>query len=124
MSNTYKTKPSWVKINHPESAKTVREHHDHRFGPCDIDKITDKTRPFYWQRWEARCGYDVSYYGYHGGFYSRPPRAKHIRNYYEGGNRAAWRKTSHDLRKLSREDVEDYDVKSYQNRHSALWGVW
>jgi hypothetical protein len=124
MSDTYKTKPDWVKINKPESAKAVSEHHDHRFGPCDIDEITDKTRPFYWQRWDARCGYTVSYYGYHGGFFARPPRGKEIRKTMEGMTRAAWRKAKHDLLKLDSDGIEDYDVKSYQHRHSALWEMY
>lgn len=125
MSNTYKTKPIWVKIHNPKTSKEVIERHDHTDGVCDIDNY-DRTDPFWWQRRirGASCGYDVSYYGYHGGFYDRPRRAKEIRNLMEGSKRAAWRKAKHELMKLDREGIEDYDVKSHQHRHSALWETY
>lgn len=122
MSNTYKTKPNWVKINKPQSSREVRERHDHRHGECDIDKI-EKERPFWWQNGNS-CGYDVSYYSYHGGFYSRPPHGKEIRRLMEGEFRARWRAQRDEMLKLSREDIEDFDVKTYQHRHSALWEMF
>lgn len=123
MSNTYKTKPSWVKINKPESSKEVEERHDHRHGICDIDKAVGKY-PFYWQRRDGYCGYSVSYYSYHGGFYSRPPRGRSYRQEHEGRMRAGWRKARQDMLKLNSDDIEDYDVKNYQHRHSALWEMY
>lgn len=129
MSDTYKTMPGWVKIFKPKKPSIVKENHDHRHGICDIHlAIGDK--PFYWQRryWRGTgpgyCGYDVSYYGYHGGFYARPPRGKEIRNLMEGAVRANWRKQRDDMLKLDREDIADYDVQSYQHKHAALWEMY
>lgn len=122
MSDTYKTKPNWVKINNPKSSKEVREYHDHRKGVCTIEEAVGK-RPFYWQRRNS-CGYDVSFYGYHGGFYARPPGGRFYSRAHEGAMRAAFRKAKDEMLKLSREDLEDYDVKSYQHRHSALWEMY
>jgi hypothetical protein len=125
MSKTYKTHPTWVKINNPKTSKEVVERHDHTDGVCDINNY-DKTNPFYWQRRYLgfNCGDDVSYYGYHGGFYARPRRGRLYRQEHEGAMRAGWRKAKHDLLKLDKESVEDYDVKSYQHRHSALWEMY
>jgi hypothetical protein len=124
MSKTYKTNPTWVKINNPRTSKEVVERHDHSNGVCDFDSL-DPKRPFWWQRWGfASCGYDVSYYGYHGGFYPRPPHGKEYRRLAEGRMRASLRKMCHDLLKLDSEGIEDYDVISNQHRHSALWEMY
>ncbi len=125
MSKTYKTHPNWVKIMNPRTSKEVVERHDHINGVCDLDQIDPKS-PFWWQsRWKQHnCGYDVSYYGYHGGFYARPPHGKEYRRLKEGAMRAGWRKAKHDLLKLDNEGIEDYDVISYQHRHSALWETY
>ncbi len=124
MSRTYKTDPSWVKISHKRKPSVVKEYHDHRNGECDIRQVANKS-PFWWQKVSRQsCGYDVSYYGYHGGFYSRPPGSKAYRREHQGRTRAALRKTKHDLVKLSREDIEDYDIESHQHRHSALWELY
>jgi hypothetical protein len=125
MSKTYKTHPTWVKINNPKTSKEVVERHDHTNGVCDFDD-RDPRQPFWWQsRWrQANCGLDVSYYGYHGGFYPRPPHGKYYRRLMEGRMRANLRKMKHDLLKLDRYDIEDYDVISHQHRHSALWEIY
>lgn len=123
MSDTYKTKPNWVKINNPRTAKEVKEHHDHRHGICDIHDAIGE-RPFWWQRRDGYCGYDVSYYSYHGGFYARPPHGKEYRRLFEGRMRAGWRKAKHEMLKLDFDGIEDYDVKSYQHRHCALWEMY
>lgn len=125
MSKTYKTNPTWVKIWHPRTSKEVVERHDHRNGVCDLPFL-DPKKPFWWQnRWQQyNCGLDVSYYGYHGGFYPRPPHGKAYRKLYEGAMRAGWRKAKHDLLKLDSDGVEDYDVKTYQHRHAALWEMY
>lgn len=121
MSKTYKTDPGWVKAlrnNSPE----ISEYHDHRYSDCDIDEaVNDEV--FWWRR-SGHCGYGVSYYGWHNGFYSRPPRGQIYRHLEEGRMRAAWRKAKHDMLKLDSEGIEDYDVKTYQHRHSALWEIW
>jgi len=127
MSKTDKTDPSWVKALRKDSPE-IKEYHDHTkkdedgYIICDIDDV-EKPNIFYWQR-RGSCAYDVSYYGWNNGFYARPPRGKEIRNLMEGANRAKWRKARQDMLKLDPEDMEDYDVKSYQNRHSALWEMY
>lgn len=125
MSDTYKTKPTWVKIFKPSKPAIIKEFHDHRNNECDLHKI-NKRDPFWWRRHYngQNCGYDVSYYGYHGGFYARPPHGKAYRRMFEGIARAHWRKQRDDMLKLDREAVEDYDVRSYQHRHSALWEIY
>lgn len=122
MSKTDKTHPTWVKVQQQRNNPEVVERHDHRNGVCDIDEAFGE-RPFYWQR-RGACGYDVSYYGYHGGFYARPAHGRWYRREYYGRERAKWRKTKHEMRKLSREDIEYYDVESRQHRHSALWEMY
>jgi hypothetical protein len=122
MSDTDKTKPNWVKVKQNINTKAVREYHDHRRHDCDLHEA-DAQYIFYWQR-RGSCGYDVSYYGWHNGFYARPPHGKEYRRIFEGQARAEWRKTSHELRKLSREDIKDYDVAGYRHRHSALWEMY
>jgi len=121
MSKTYKTNPAWVKINNPKTSKEVVERHNHTDGICDFHE-GDKQAPFWWQ--SRNCGYDISYYSYHAGFYMRPRRGKSYRQEYEGAMRAGWRKARHDLLKLDFDGIEDYDVKSYQHRHSALWEMY
>ncbi len=122
MSKTDKTDPTWVKALRKDSPE-ISEWHDHRFGPCDIEEI-DGHRVFFWQRRNKNCGYSVSYYGWHNGFYARPPSSRYYRREKEGKMRAGWRKARQDMLKLSGEDLEDYDVKSYQHRHSALWEMY
>src|SRR3954471_7613731 len=109
MSKTDKTDPSWVKVLRKDSPE-VRVRHDHRFGPCDIDNIEDRTRPFYWQRGGNRCGYTVNYYMWNNGFFPTPRSLQYYRKKHESSRRAAWRNAKHDLLKLSGEDLEDYDV--------------
>ena len=121
MSKTDKTDPTWVKALRKDSPE-IREYHDHRFHPCDIDEVNGD-RVFFWMR-RGSCGYNVSYYGWHNGFYARPPRGRSYRQEHEGRMRAGWRKARQDMLKLSREDIEDYDVKSYQHRHAALWEMY
>lgn len=121
MSKTYKTDPTWVKLRRPSWVR--EEFHNHEDGVCNFDEWFNSEMTFYPWRFRA-CGYTVSYYGYHGGFYSRPRRNKWHMRYNEGQARAKWRKQRHDMLKLDREGVEDYDVKSYRHRHSALWEVY
>lgn len=125
MSKTYKTDPAWVKALRKDSPE-IREYHDHTRHECDIDEFDEfdeKDRVFYWQR-RGSCGYDVSYYGWHNGFYPRCSCGQFYRRAKEGKMRAAWRKAKHEMLKLNREDLEDYDVKTYQHRHSALWEMY
>lgn len=121
MSKTDKTNPSWVKALRKDSPE-ITEYHDHSQHACDIDDVKGD-RVFYWNR-RGSCGYNVSYYGWHNGFYPRPPRGRSYRQEHEGRMRAALRKAKHDMLKLSRDDIEDYDIKSYQHRHSALWEMY
>ena len=119
MSRTFKTAPNWVKL---KRFKSANEYHDHRHGICDIAEAEDRNA-FYWQH-RGYCGYDVPYYGYNNGFYSRPERGQVYRQEFEGKMRANWRKQRHDMLKLNRDDLEDYDYHGQQHRHSALWEIW
>lgn len=118
MSRTFKTDPTWVKLRRDHKAR--REVHFHENGECDFDEYIK--RECSW--WPRHCGYTVSYYGWHDGFFARPPRGRSYRQEHEGRMRAGLRKAKHEILKLSREDMEDYDIKSYQHRHSALWEMY
>jgi hypothetical protein len=121
MSKTYKTDPAWVKLRRNTRGRI--EKHNHEDGTCNFDEwVNNPGKTFsYWPR---KCGYTVSYYGWHGGFFARPPHGREYRRLFEGSIRTGWRKARQDMLKLSREDIEDYDVKSYQHRHSALWELY
>lgn len=121
MSKTYKTDPTWVKLRNDHKART--EFHNHENGVCNFTEWLNSKETFYpYSR--RQCGYTVSYYGYHGGFYPRPESSKVYTKKYYGRERAKWRKAKHDMRKLSIEDIEDYDVESRQHHHSALWEMY
>lgn len=122
MSNTFKTAPSWVKLNRQTSLRV--ESHDHRHGDCDLQAPTKSS----WQRRyrDTACLYDVNYYGYHGGFYPRGPARwlKGMLKEYNGSTRCTWRKDSVMMRKLDRHDLEDYDVVNPRARNSCLWDAF
>lgn len=128
MSKTFKTHPSWVKIRQKPQLGT--EYHDHSHKNADGINVCDMDDrpydwPFYWQAaTKFNCGYNLSYYSWNGGFYSRPRRGQVYRHKYEGRSRANWRKDRDNLLKLSFEDIEDYDVLISQHRHSAKWEIW
>ncbi len=121
MAKTYKTAPTWVKLRRDHKAR--REVHYHENGECTLEDWLNSTETF--PRWKSyRCHYSVSYYRWHEGFFDRPRRGKYYRLEFEGRARANWRKERDDMLKLNREDLEDYDTKTYQHRHSALWEIW
>jgi hypothetical protein len=121
MSKTYKTDPIWVKLRRKSPARV--EFHNHENGICNFTEWYTSEMTFYPYSQKA-CGYTVSYYGYHGGFYARPRMNQGYRLAHEGRMRAGWRKAKHDMMKLDRDGIEDYDVKSYQHRHAALWEMY
>jgi hypothetical protein len=123
MSKTYKTSPCWVKVKDPRFKKSVSEYHDHSHGVCDIDEAVGDS-PFYWQRSNGYCGYTTNYYTWNDGFYPRPISSRTYRKKFESRMRCSWRQAKHDMLKLSRDAIEDYDVKSHQHRHSALWETY
>lgn len=120
MSKTFKTNPSWVKVR--QNPSIAAEYHNHENGICNIDEIPFD-RPFYWEN-RYSCGYNVKYYAYNGGFYSRPKRGQSYKRRHEGRFRTQWNNARNDLKKLDAEGREDYDVNSYQHRHSGLWDMW
>jgi hypothetical protein len=121
MSKTDKTDPVWVKLRRESPARV--EFHNHNNGVCNFTEWYNSEMTFYPYSQRA-CGYTVSYYGYHAGFYARPPHGKWYRRDFYGRERAKLRKAKHEMRKLSREDIEDYDIESRQHRHSALWEMY
>lgn len=120
MSKTDKTRPTWVKLC--DDYKVREEIHDHRDGICNFDEWESNK----YSVWPRKCGYTVSYYGWNNGFFSRGPaswlkaevRARH------GAARAKLRKDVHDMLKLRREDIEDYDIVNPRPRNGALWDSW
>ncbi len=120
MSKTDKTRPYWVKINDPLSPAR-REYHDHSRGTCDIEDFL-KIKGERW-RYLNTCGYDIPYYGWNGGFYSPAVGrwAKAEKKVREGGARAKLARDRHEMLKMSREDIEDYDVINPRHRHGVLW---
>jgi hypothetical protein len=53
MSKTDKTRPVWVKLLDPSMSRFVWERHDHRRGPCDLDR-------FPWVAKQTRSWFPVS----------------------------------------------------------------
>ena len=121
MSKTDKTHPVWVKLRSDHRART--EIHNHEDGICNFKEWYESEATFYYFR-SRKCGFTVNYYAWNDGFFARPPHGKWYRREFYGRERAKWRKAKHDMRKLSREDIEDYDVESRQHRHSALWEMF
>jgi hypothetical protein len=120
MSKTYKTNPSWVKLRRKSSVR--QERHNHVNNECNITLPTagDRQIPF-WGRND--CYYTVNYYGYNNGFYGRG-RGSWVRaeiRLRHGADRARLRRDSHEMLKLSREDIQDYDVVNPRPRNGVLW---
>lgn len=120
MSKTYKTAPTWVKLRRDHTAR--REIHNHDDGTCNFVEWFESDATFYPYN-SRKCGYTVNYYRWNEGFFPRPPYGKWYRREFYGRERAKWRKARHEMRKLSFDDIEDYDVESRQHRHSALWEI-
>lgn len=131
MSRTDKTRPYWVQLTDPTQFRVV-EDHDHRFGPCDLDRWD----PWYEQhrnRWRGNgrkpepqwCTRHIPYYGYSGGAW--PKRrgnswAKEERRQTEGGFRALWRSKHRRGLMLDPEGYEG-DIRP-RHRHQMLWDMW
>lgn len=124
MSDTDKTKPYWVKLwQNPELRREV---HYHEKGLCDLslDDILDRTSGFSYRF--RHCYYDDPY-GYCESvkrIYVQHRARSRKRGYvdeWNGHERARWRSTMHELRKMSLEDVKDSDFQNFAHRHSALW---
>jgi hypothetical protein len=116
MSKTDKTRPYWVKLH--DDYRVRIEIHNHEDGICNFDEWYTKK-----DVWPRKCGYTVSYYGWNEGFFARGPARwlkAEVKEYY-GSERGNLRKDIHNMLKLSREDVEDYDVINPRHRHGALW---
>lgn len=117
MSKTYKTRPDWVKV---KDHKFREERHYHEKGVCDLD--FNQPRVF-----ESRCFITVNYYGYNAGFYSR--KGSHARwlkaqvAEFNGSSRAKLRKDCRELRKLSINDIYDYNMINPRPRNGALWDM-
>jgi hypothetical protein len=115
MSRTHKTDPYWVKLRKKKSAR--REIHDHTDGICNFEEAT---RMYRW--WPRKCGYTVSYYGYNDGFFEIRSRwLKSEIKLSHHAARAELRKDRHEMLKLDKDDLIDYDVVNPNHRHSAIW---
>lgn len=120
MSRTYKTDPYWVKI---KKSKIAKEYHDHSLGECDFDPNPGR-KCFYWKT-KNNCGYTISYYAYHGGFWARG-YASWLHSEIKADNgsaRTELRKDVTEMKKLSFDDIKDYDVVNPRHRHSAIWNM-
>jgi hypothetical protein len=117
MSRTDKTRPYWVKLLDESSARM--EQHYHEDGTCNFDEAVKDLQNV----WPRKCGYTVSYYGWNSGFFSRGPASwlKAEVRIRHGAARAKLRKDVHDMLKLSREEMEDYDIVNPRPRNGALW---
>jgi hypothetical protein len=106
-----------------------KEYHQHeKKDYCDIDEWSMKDeRPCNWGKNMRRanltqCGYTTSRYGYYSGkLYKKPKSKKMYQKEYHGSQRAYVRRSSQEIRKLSTEEILDYDFQTYQHKHSALW---
>lgn len=127
MSRTYKTRPYWVKeMDKSYRGKLIKEYHNHEKSPCDIH-LYDSTSRFNVRKPRhaglvTSCGYGCAHYGEE--LFTRPKRLKSIINEITGGERAELRKDTQELKKLSREDIEEYDVVNPKHRHSGLWDLY
>lgn len=120
MSKTDKTDPYWVKGNDPtQRART--EYHDHSTGDCDIADA--KGREVFWYSRSGNCGYNIPYYRWNDGFYSNAVGrwAKAEKKIREGSARTKLARDRHELVKLSRDEIENYDVINPRHRHGVLW---
>ena len=123
VSDTDKTKPYWVKLyQNPELRRT---RHDHRKGECDIDKYFEEYKQnTHWTR-RGECGYWVSFYRDHSGFYAKNSHGeKGYRAEANGADRTNLRIAIRDMLKTSREDLEDNEFQSFPHRHGVQWDMW
>lgn len=120
MSKTFKTRPSWVKLQEPSDVR--KERHNHTKGECDLALPTASNWrvPF---RGGYYCYYTVNWYGYNNGFYGRGAARwlKAETRLRHGAARARLRRDKHEMLKLDREDMLDFDIVNPHDRHSATW---
>jgi hypothetical protein len=121
MSKTDKTDPSWVKLK--KNTKLRREIHNHYLhdSVCDLREPTNN----YWKapfRGGDYCFYYVNFYGYNSGFYPRTSKwLKSEISLRHGAARARLRRDVHEMLKLDREELIDYNIINPRDRHSATW---
>ena len=117
MSKTDNTNPTWIKLlQNPEWREEV---HDHRDGICDIELVK---KCFEYPRYG--CGYGASDLG-NQHVWCRSRRYEQIyRKESNGKARNNLRMDMQELRKMTREDIEDCEFLSYPHRHQALWDAW
>lgn len=117
MSKTDKTHPYWVQIR--QNSKFQVESHDHRNGICDLEF---RNRPF---NAPYTCNYNVKYYTKTGRkIFGRASKAEQAyRDEANGSARMILRNTIDEIRKMSREDIEDFDILNPNHRHQALWDI-
>src|SRR5258706_4081385 len=97
-----------------------RERHNHINSACDLD--TSDPQCYGWKyarncriRFNGTYSQSLKYYNWRGGWFHGYVAE------YNGSERARVRMAKHDIRKLSKEALEDFDFACYQHRHRAQW---
>jgi len=95
------------------------EDHDHRNGVCDLEF---RIKPWCYL---FSCNYHVSYYSKTGRkiFGRNSAREQSYRAEANGSARTQLRNSISELRKMTTDDVEDWDVVTPRHRRSALWDI-
>lgn len=117
MSKTDKTNPLWVKLL--QNPEWCEERHDHRNGICDVQPIENGFRYPH-----SHCGYWVSDLGNQYVWVRHTKSEQAYRKEANGRARNELRMDMQELRKMTRDDVEDCEFLSYSHRHQALWDAW
>lgn len=115
MSDTDKTKPTWVQLY--QNPEWRVEYHDHVNHECNINP-KDVGR----YRWFTRgCHYWASDLGNQHVWKRCSKSEQCYRDKANGHARTKLRKDMRNLIKMTRDDIDDCEFLSYPHRHQALW---
>lgn len=118
MSDTDKTKPFWVQLY--QNPQWREERHDHRKGECNL---VDPIIPQQCDWAPIGCCYWASDEG-NQHVWRRNSRIEHIyRNEANGAVRTGLRNLLSEIRKMSREDLEDVTFAKRDHKHGVLWDL-
>jgi hypothetical protein len=110
MSRTDVHAPNWVKERDPAWRNVFKEYHDHRTGPCDIEKFRASKGSFWWRpRLFTRCSTTFTSCGRNifcgcGMCTNQTGRRTQIKS-----SRVMWNKAKRLVEKTTREDLLDID---------------
>lgn len=120
MSDTDKTRPTWVQMLDPHNRGWATEHHDHSRGGCDIADYDPRCGLF---GRPTRCCVWPSYTAMNEGIYPRPPKQL---EYYvwkaKRRERATWRRLRSELLGGNLDAAEAVGPR-YSHRHEGLWDM-